>query len=107
MVAGFVPYAIKGAIWYQGCANRTDGMAYIEKTAALVRGWRREWGQGDFPYFLVQLAPYKYDDPKGLTLAEIQIAVRFAPYNASTPNLDNGAGLPADPSSGSATRWRV
>ena len=79
MVAGLVPYAIKGAIWYQGCANRTDGYAYLEKTVSLVRGWRREWGQGDFPYFLVQLAPYKYDSPKGTTLAVIQEAQARVP----------------------------
>ena len=72
MVAGLVPYAIRGAIWYQGCANRNDGETYLEKTVGLVRGWRREWGQGDFPYFLVQLAPYKYDDIKGEVLPIIQ-----------------------------------
>ena len=59
MVAGLVPYAIKGAIWYQGCSNAADGDAYLDKTVSLVRGWRREWGQGDFPYYLVQLAPFK------------------------------------------------
>ena len=74
MVAGLVPYAIKGAIWYQGCANRNDGRDYIEKTVSLVRGWRREWGQGDFPYFLVQLAPYKYDDAKSTLLPVFQMA---------------------------------
>ena len=74
MVAGVCPYAIKGAIWYQGCSNRTDGNAYIDKTVSLVRGWRREWGQGDFPYFLVQLAPFKYDGMKGETLSVIQMA---------------------------------
>ena len=74
MVAGICPFAIKGAIWYQGCANRTDGAVYIDKTVSLVRGWRREWGEGDFPYFLVQLAPYRYDDPKGLTLSAFQEA---------------------------------
>ena len=74
MVAGLVPYAIKGAIWYQGCANRNDGDKYIDKTVSLVRGWRREWGQGDFPYFLVQLAPYKYGNMKGLVLPIFQEA---------------------------------
>ena len=74
MVAGLVPYAIKGAIWYQGCANRNDGDAYIDKTVSLVRGWRREWGQGDFPYFLVQLAPYNYGSAKGTVLAVFQEA---------------------------------
>ena len=74
MVAGLVPYAIKGAIWYQGCANRHDGAKYIDKTVSLVRGWRREWGQGDFPYFLVQLAPYRYENAKGTALAVFQEA---------------------------------
>ena len=79
MVAGLVPYAIKGAIWYQGCANRNDGDAYLDKTISLVRGWRREWKQGDFPYFLVQLAPYKYDNIKGTKLAVIQEAQARVP----------------------------
>ena len=39
-----------------------------------MRGWRREWGQGDFPYYLVQLAPYKYDDPRGTALPVMQEA---------------------------------
>ena len=79
MVAGIVPYAIKGSIWYQGCANRYDGEKYLDKTVALVRGWRREWGQGDFPYFLVQLAPYKYDNAKGTILAVFQEAQARVP----------------------------
>jgi len=60
MVSGLVPFAIKGAIWYQGCSNVGEGMQYLEKTKALVKGWRQVWGQGDFPYYLVQLAPYNY-----------------------------------------------
>ena len=74
MVAGLVPFAIRGSIWYQGCANRTDGDAYLDKTVSLVRGWRREWGQGDFPYFLVQLAPYSYGNAKDTSLAILQEA---------------------------------
>ena len=79
MVAGIVPYAIKGAIWYQGCANRADGGAYLDKTVSLVRGWRREWGQGEFPYFLVQLAPYKYDNVNGTILSALQEAQARVP----------------------------
>ncbi|MDD2599087.1 MAG: sialate O-acetylesterase [Kiritimatiellae bacterium] len=60
MVAGLVPYAIKGAIWYQGESNRGEGMLYLEKTKALVEGWRKEWGLPNLPYYMVQLAPYKY-----------------------------------------------
>ena len=79
MVAGLVPFAIKGAIWYQGCHNMRDGMVYLDKTVSLVRGWRREWGQGDFPYFLVQLAPYKYGDAKDTSLALMQEAQARVP----------------------------
>lgn len=74
MIAGLVPFAIKGAIWYQGCHNYHDGHVYIDKTIALVRGWRREWGMGDFPYFLVQLAPFKYEDIKSTKLPVFQEA---------------------------------
>ena len=79
MVSGLVPFAIKGAIWYQGCHNMRDGDVYTDKTVSLVRGWRREWGQGDFPYFLVQLAPYKYGSPKDTTLARMQEAQARVP----------------------------
>jgi sialate O-acetylesterase len=61
MVAGLVPYGIRGAIWYQGESNRGEGMLYLEKMKALIGGWRKAWGQGDFPFYYVQLAPYRYD----------------------------------------------
>lgn len=60
MVAPLVPYSIRGAIWYQGESNRGDGLAYEQKMHALINGWRQVWGQGDFPFYYVQLAPYRY-----------------------------------------------
>ena len=80
MVAGLVPFAIRGAIWYQGCSNVGEGMLYLEKTKALVNGWRAVWGQGDFPYYLVQLAPYTYGgNPTALPgIWEAQAAVPAA-----------------------------
>lgn len=60
MIAPLVPFAIRGAIWYQGEANRGDGMLYTEKMKALISGWRKAWGQGDFPFLFVQLAPCRY-----------------------------------------------
>lgn len=77
MVAGLVPYAIRGAIWYQGCANVGDGDLYLDKLEALVHGWRREWGEGEFPFYLVQLAPFsnpRFGGIKGTALPEIQEA---------------------------------
>ena len=60
MVHPLLPFAIRGAIWYQGESNRGDGMMYCEKMKALITGWRQVWAQGDFPFYYVQLAPYTY-----------------------------------------------
>lgn len=67
MIHAHVPFAIKGAIWYQGESNRQDGMLYVEKTKALLQGWRSLWGY-DFPYYFVQIAPFQYgkEDPEVL-----------------------------------------
>ncbi len=62
MIHPLVPFAIRGAIWYQGESNvhTGDGMTYCEKMKALIAGWREVWNQGDFPFYFVQLAPFKY-----------------------------------------------
>lgn len=52
-----LPYAIRGAIWYQGESNYGDHMIYAHKMRALINGWRAAWQQGDFPFYYVQLAP--------------------------------------------------
>ena len=84
MVSGLVPFAIRGAIWYQGCSNNGEGMLYLEKTKALVKGWRQVWGQGDFPYYLVQLAPYNYGAASAKNLPGIWEAQAAVP--AAVPN---------------------
>jgi sialate O-acetylesterase len=60
MIHPLVPFGIRGAIWYQGESNHTEGMLYYYKMKALVGGWREVWNQGDFPVFYVQIAPYQY-----------------------------------------------
>ncbi len=60
MVHGIVPFGIRGAIWYQGESNLRDGVAYHEKMQALINGWRSVWKQDDFPFYFVQLAPFRY-----------------------------------------------
>jgi len=63
-----VPYAMRGAIWYQGESNGGEGISYLYKKRALVEGWRTVWGQKaaskggpgrDFPFYWVQLANYR------------------------------------------------
>jgi sialate O-acetylesterase len=59
MIAPLLPYTIKGAIWYQGESNAGRAEQYRTLFADMIRNWRRDWGQGDFPFLLVQLAPFK------------------------------------------------
>jgi sialate O-acetylesterase len=59
MIAPIAPYAIRGAIWYQGesIVGGEAGIAlYPHVQATLVRDWRKLWGEGDFPFLIVQLA---------------------------------------------------
>jgi len=60
MIAPLIPFAIRGAIWYQGEANVGRAMQYRELLPAMIRNWRSDWGQGDFPFGIVQIAPYDY-----------------------------------------------
>lgn len=61
MVYGFVPFGVKGAIWYQGESNRGEGMLYYEKMKALIQGWRTVFENPEMPFLFVQLAPFTYN----------------------------------------------
>ena len=52
MIHPLVPYAIRGAIWYQGESNHAEGMLYYEKMKALIGGWREVWNQGPISFLL-------------------------------------------------------
>lgn len=62
MIRPLIPYAIRGAIWYQGESNAGSipaSAAYGRLMTDMIRDWRFQWGQGDFPFHLVQLANYR------------------------------------------------
>ncbi|MBP7950052.1 MAG: hypothetical protein KA004_10380 [Verrucomicrobiales bacterium] len=54
-----MPYAIRGAIWYQGETNAGRAYQYREMFPLMIQNWRDDWGQGDFPFYWVQLADFK------------------------------------------------
>jgi sialate O-acetylesterase len=76
MVAPLVPYAIRGATWYQGESNAGKAFAYRNLLPALIRDWHRVWGQGEFPFLIVQLANYmaRRDGPQECAWAELRDA---------------------------------
>jgi len=59
MIAPLVPFAIKGAAWYQGEANNGRAKDYQLVLPNLIKSWRMDFKQGDFPFLIVQIAPYK------------------------------------------------
>ena len=63
MIAPLIPFGIRGAIWYQGEANIGGAYHYRTLLPTLIRNWRTDWGQGDFPFYIVQIAPYHYNQP--------------------------------------------
>ena len=56
MVNPLIPYAIRGALWYQGESNSPTASIYKDLMKTLIKDWRTQWGQGDFPFYYVQLA---------------------------------------------------
>ncbi len=61
MIAPFVPYGIAGAIWYQGESNCSNHQIYSQLMKTLIENWRADFKK-EFPFYLVQIAPYTYGD---------------------------------------------
>jgi|SRR5665647_63220 len=60
MINPIVGYGMRGAIWYQGEANRNQPQEYRKLMPGLIENWRSVWGIGDFPFYYVQIAPFDY-----------------------------------------------
>lgn len=58
MINPLIPFRIKGAIWYQGESNASRAWQYRKLMKAMIIDWRNKWKQGDFPFFIVQLANF-------------------------------------------------
>lgn len=100
MVKPLAPYAIKGALWYQGESNSPTASIYRHIMETLITDWRHVWGQGAFPFIYVQLANigkiYDSIPAKGgaeATKREAQLQNLSLPNTAMVVAIDN-----ADPS---------
>ena len=60
MIHPLVPFSIGGVIWYQGESNVERPGQYSALFPAMIKSWREEWNQGDFPFYFVQIAPFEY-----------------------------------------------
>jgi sialate O-acetylesterase len=90
MIHPLVPYALRGALWYQGESNNGEGMLYHEKMKALINGWRHAWGRPEMSFYFVQLAPFRYGrDPLDLPgIWEAQAATLAVPRTGMVVTTD-------------------
>lgn len=87
MLYPIIGYGIKGAIWYQGEANAGRAAEYRELFPFVIQQWRKEWKQGDFPFYWVQLTNFrarKTDPNEKTTWAEIREAQTLAQRLSNT-----------------------
>ncbi len=96
MIAPLLPFAIKGAIWYQGETNVGRGEQYKKLLPLLIRDWRARFESGDFPFLIVQLANYleRKDTPtesEWARLREAQLYVsETVPHSGLAVTIDIG-----------------
>lgn len=76
MIHPLVPFAIRGAIWYQGESNHNEGFVYTDKKKALIASWRSMFQQPELPFYFVQIAPFQYGTEEPEILAQFWQAQR-------------------------------
>lgn len=68
MINPITNYSAKGFIWYQGETNRLYPDDYVKLLPAMIGNWREKWGNSEMPFYMVQLAPYRYEGNDGVSL---------------------------------------
>lgn len=97
-----IGYGIRGVIWYQGESNASRAYQYREMFPLMIKSWRDEWGQGDFPFYWVQLAdflPEKAEpgDSAWAELREAQTMTQKLPNTGEAVIIDIGEGKDIHP----------
>ena len=60
MLHPLIGITMRGVIWYQGEDNVPRYKTYADMLSTMIKGWRDKWGEGDFPFYYCQIAPYDY-----------------------------------------------
>ena len=91
MVAPLIPFAIRGAIWYQGEANSTPEKArfYQHQLPLLVTDWRQRWG-AEFPFAWVQLPNFLGNGRDWPTVREAMAKTLRLPKTGMAVTIDIG-----------------
>ena len=86
MIEPLMPFAIKGAIWYQGESNEARAEQYGILMPTMIKAWRERWGAGNFPFGIIQLPNYRAvkPEPEESAWSFIREAQRLTTIN--TPN---------------------
>jgi sialate O-acetylesterase len=98
-----IGYGIRGVIWYQGESNAGRAYQYRELFPLMIQSWRDEWGQGEFPFYWVQLADYLSEaaEPKESAWAELREAQTMTlsrlPHTGEAVIIDIGEGKDIHP----------
>ncbi len=91
MINPLVPYAIRGAIWYQGESNAGRANEYNALMSALITDWREQFGQGEFPFYWVQLANFRNTEATPWAfLREAQTQTLALPHTGQAVIVDIG-----------------
>ena len=94
MIAPLVPFAIRGAIWYQGESNAGRAYQYRTLFPIMIRNWRSAWGH-EFPFYFVQLANWdaskaQPDESDWAELREAQTMTLREPQTGMAVIIDIG-----------------
>ncbi len=95
MIAPLLNYGIKGVVWYQGEANADRPVEYRELFATLIRDWRKNWNQGDFPFLFAQLHNFmetksEPSESNWALLREAQLKTLSLPNTGMAVTIDIG-----------------
>ena len=102
MVHPTLGYGLKGVIWYQGESNASRAYDHASLFPFLIEQWRKEWGQGDFSFYWVQLADYMAEktepaESAWAELRETQTKTQRLPHTGQAVIIDLGEGKDIHP----------